>query len=289
MKNRGLLKSFVTLGVASILSTALSSCVFEMVKNASVSVSMGEMIEGSGVVSTRGSNIAKFDELDVSSDVNVVFNIGGDFAYKLTADSVVIDDYEVSFINNELKVGYKYGITRYLNPDGIKTVFEITVPDYDSLPELDIDLSGASKLVLPAFNMVKLQLDGSGASDISVKGVKVNGPFEIDCSGASTIDCAEIKAVSIDCDCSGASKVSIEGATEDLNLDCSGASNTHADRLSVSKRAVIDCSGASHVNIGDLTGASATFKASGASGIKYTGEPNIESSNAYGASHVSRI
>lgn len=272
-----------------ILSATLSSCVYDIIKNATVTVSVGDEIEGSGVEMTREGNIGKFDKLDVSSDVTVVFNVGGDFAYKMTADSVVIDNYDISYINNQLRVRYKDGIIHYLKSDGIKTVFEITVPDYDSLPELDVDLSGASRLVLPAFNMVKLQLDGSGASDISVKGVKVNGPVEIDCSGASSIDCAGIQAVRIECDCSGASKVSIGGATDELNLDCSGASNTHADELTVAKRVSIDCSGASHVNIGDVTGASATFKASGASGIKYAGEPNVERTDAYGASHVSKI
>lgn len=287
MKNRGLFRSLIALGVTVVLSTTLSSCVFEIVKNKATSIS--EKIEGSGVTSTRSGSIALFDKMDVSSDISVVFNIGGDFAYKLTADSVVIDDYEVSFIDNELKVGYKYGITRYLNPDGIKTTFEITVPDYYSLPKLDIDLSGASKLVLPAFNMEHLQLDSNGASGISLLGTKVKGSVGIDCSGASSVDCIELVALSISCDCSGASNVSIEGTTDTFELDCSGASTTHAERLTVKESANIDCSGASHANVGDLTGAKVSFEASGASGIKYSGDPIIENTRSTGASHVSKI
>lgn len=287
MKRKGIFRLLVALGVAAVLSATLSSCVFEIVKDGASH--LGEMIEGSGVTSERTGSIAKFDALDVSYDVNVVFKVGGDFAYKLTADSVIIDNYEVSFINNELKVGYKYGVTRLLESDGIKTTFEITVPDYDSLSELDIDISGASKLVLPAFNMASLKLESSGASDISVMGVKVKGPIEIDCSGASTIDCVDIMALSIDGDCSGASKVALGGTTDKLELDCSGASSMRADGLTVKESVKVDCSGASHVNIGDITGTAASFEASGASGIKYSGEPNIERSNTYGASHVSRI
>lgn len=131
--------------------------------------------------------------------------------------------------------------------------------DFDT-DELDIDLSGASKvydLVVKGNNMT---LECSGATDMRITGT-FSEDVEINCSGASsvkfngkgdTLECdlsgackveGEIDFNYCEIDSSGASRVDLEGVVNDLHLDGSGACNFETKSL-VAERVRVDLSGA---------------------------------------------
>jgi hypothetical protein len=107
----------------------------------------------------------------------------------------------------------------------------------------------------------------------------------VNASGASRVSVADIRNSSLEIDTSGASKVTASGETGNLVIDVSGASKIDTGALR-SANAEVDASGASSVvvNVSGVLKA----KASGASRIRYTGDPaNIEEDTS-GASKISR-
>lgn len=261
--------------IAFLVATA---CSFEC----SVAVSG---VDPSGVNVTQSGVLTPYDKLDVSSCVNVSFEIGNDYAYTLTADSVIVDRYEVVLEGSNLKIRKKHGVTIRLRSNSDVSVV-LTVPSYDAFSTLDVDVSGASRITIPEFNMSTLNVDCSGASKANIVGTKVSDKLSIDCSGASTSVLDGVSAADLICDCSGASTSNFNGVVSKFSCDCSGASNVNASDLKVTESASYDCSGASRVTTGDLTDIPVDFRASGASSISYSGEPRVNSMNATGASRI---
>lgn len=250
---------------------------------------VGEPVSLSGVSATKTGSLTPFDELDVSSNVKVDFVIGNEFGYAFTADTAVINRYYLTMENNEFKVGIKNGIALRWNDSAFsKPELKITVPGYDAFKKLDVEISGATEITIPAFNVENLGIEAVGASNAVVSGAKISGNLSLDAVGASTVKVHNIEVLDIEVDCSGASTVYIDGKTNKLDIDCVGASKVYAEELVVKEYANVDCVGASSVSVGDLTGATVDLDASGASSIHYSGDPNINSSDASGASRIKK-
>lgn len=272
------LKSFVAASLSVIAFLVATGCSFEY----SVTISG---IDPSGVNVTRSGALTLYDKLDVSSCVNVSFEIGNDYAYTLTADSLIVDSYEVVLEGSKLKVHKKNGVSISLKSNS-EVSLVLTVPSYDAFSSLDIDLSGASKVTIPEFNMSNLNVDCSGASRANIAGTKVADKLSLDCSGASSAVLEGVSIADLACDCSGASTATINGVVSKFSCDCSGASSVISSDLKINESASYDCSGASRVTTGDLTDIAVDFRASGASSISYSGEPRVNSMNATGASRI---
>lgn len=118
--------------------------------------------------------------------------------------------------------------------------------------DLDIDLSGASKLQGLHINGDTMSVDGSGASDLSISGNFTSG-IEIDLSGAADME-FDGKCMELDCElsgacnlkgnvsfrtgsieCSGASKTNLKGSAEKLTIDGSGACNINTEGIAADK------------------------------------------------------
>jgi hypothetical protein len=117
--------------------------------------------------------------------------------------------------------------------------------------------------------------------------VKITMPelTELDISGASTGDIAGFKGEKLVVGLSGASKIKLDGDVREFNARVSGASSIDASNLKA-ENADVDASGASNITVnasGDLVA-----KASGASSVKYIGEPKSLKQNASGASSVKK-
>ncbi len=115
--------------------------------------------------------------------------------------------------------------------------------------------------------------------------VKVSAPNieELEVSGASKVNLNNLSNNSLNVNASGASKVTIAGATKELTIDVSGASKIDAENLK-SENASVEASGASSVGLtvsGDLKS-----RASGASSIRYSGNPKNAENKSLGASSV---
>ncbi|HEX6126973.1 MAG TPA: DUF2807 domain-containing protein, partial [Pyrinomonadaceae bacterium] len=102
-------------------------------------------------------------------------------------------------------------------------------------------------------------------------------------SGACQVWVTGVDSTDLRLDTSGASKVNVSGEAASLIVDISGASSIEAEGLKA-KEASVRASGASRVNVS--VAEKLTAKASGASKIRYTGNPLTVEKNTSGASKI---
>ncbi|HEX8370237.1 MAG TPA: head GIN domain-containing protein [Pyrinomonadaceae bacterium] len=105
----------------------------------------------------------------------------------------------------------------------------------------------------------------------------------LDVSGASTGTLTNVKNETLTLDASGASKIKIDGEVKELIVDLSGASRLDAENLKA-ENVTVDANGASSATVAVLNDLNAD--ASGASTIRYAGEPKNVKKNSSGASSV---
>ena len=134
-----------------------------------------------------------------------------------------------------------------------------------------------------SFKMLE-SLEGSGASDIIIKGTLTSNTMLIKLSGASDIK-GVVKITNLSMELSGASTVFINGTAQNLKLDASGASDIKSYDLHV-ENCVAKLSGASDVRLTVTNSISAT--ASGASTLFYQGDPEKKEVATSGASSISQ-
>lgn len=198
-------------------------------------------------------DLKSFDKLSMGNAFHINVKQGNDFKVKANGDSRDIDDLIVKVSSGELKIYYsKWRIRRY------RMEIEIEMPTVK-----EIDFSGASTSYIQGFNNLdELEIDLSGASKATLS---ADARFyEIDLSGASELD--------------------VEGNGKEMSVDLSGASKLNAFDTLVDK-ATLYVSGAStsRVNVKETL----NIKASGASKIRYRGNPKV-SSNLSGSSKVEK-
>lgn len=105
----------------------------------------------------------------------------------------------------------------------------------------------------------------------------------LDISGASKISIVNIKNASLKIDSSGASTITVEGETNRLVIDTSGASKIDAANLKA-VNVIVEGSGASQIYVNVIDKLSVDL--SGASHVKYSGNPTNISKDTSGASSV---
>lgn len=152
--------------------------------------------------------------------------------------------------------------------------------------ELDIDntedINNPTELKLTIYYKNLDELEISGAASLYSSDVLKASNFEMDCSGASEIT-LKLDIGSLEGDFSGASKLELEGQVKSAELDLSGASVLRAYGLEISDLE-LDASGAATVKV--LVLDRLNIEASGASSVRYKGDPSIELSGISGASSV---
>ena len=105
--------------------------------------------------------------------------------------------------------------------------------------------------------------------------------FEV--SGASSGTLTNVKNETLSLDASGASKIKTDGEVKELIVDLSGASRLDAENLKADD-VTVDASGASSATVVALNDLNA--EASGASTIRYAGEPKNLKKDLSGASSI---
>jgi len=105
----------------------------------------------------------------------------------------------------------------------------------------------------------------------------------LDISGASRISLIDLKNELLKIDSSGASKITVEGETNRLVIDTSGASRIDTSKLPAQK-VLVDSSGASRILVN--ANENLTVDLSGASSVKYRGEPKKINKKTSGASSL---
>jgi hypothetical protein len=204
---------------------------------------------------TQDRNLSGFSKLKVQSAIKLIITIGESYKVKVEAEEKNMDKILTEVKNDELKIYSKEG---YQSKKGV--VVYVTLP------------------VLNALN-------ASGATEVSATTLIPSKSFKLDVYGASSVR-LELKSDDIALTLSGASVVTLNGSVARLNASISGASSLKALELN-SNTVDVTASGASSAKIS----ATAVLKAnaSGASSIRYSGEPKDKTIDTSGASDIKKI
>ena len=211
-------------------------------------------VKGNGQLAIEQRNIKSFNAIEVSGGFEVELTQSGNEELTIEADENLMRFIVTEVHGKTLKIYSEGG----LNPQaGLKA--RIAFNELRS-----IELSGAVKLY--GNNVIRLkdlEIDGSGASDIELS----------------------LQAVRLNVDLSGASKLRLEGNADNFLIEGSGASKFYAAELKTASTR-LDLSGASFAEVW-ATG-SLELEASGASEIRYKGDPETIRTNTSGASSINK-
>jgi hypothetical protein len=216
-----------------------------------------DMISGSGRTTTRDFDLSGFTRVNISSAFQTEINRGDGYAVSVTVDDNVVEHLDVRVDGDTLRIGLKPRVG--LGFGNVTLRATVTMPDLEGL-----NLSGASRANVAAFSSTKrVDVGVSGASRVNAN--LTSGEMRVEASGASTVE--------------------ISGATGPLEAEASGASSVRLGNLTA-QDAQVKASGASNITVnvsGRLTG-----DASGASNVRYTGNPTSVMVDTSGASNVTK-
>jgi hypothetical protein len=189
---------------------------------------------GSGNLETEEYAFTDFTEVEISSAFEFEIQQSNSYNISVTADDNIMDYVQVSQDGQTLKIGL--GTITWFGPVTLRA--SVTMPELGGL-----EISGASRGTVSDFSSTDdLDITVSGASRLS--GDITAGDVEFDISGASTIQ-LEGSANDIDADVSGASSLNLDDFTvNNANVDLSGASS---GTIKLNGRLDADISGASRL------------------------------------------
>lgn len=144
------------------------------------------------------------------------------------------------------------------------------------------DINNPTELKLTIYYKTLNEIELSGAASLFSSDILESSSLEMDCSGASEIT-LKLQVGTMEGNFSGASKLELEGSISSAELDLSGASVLRAYGLEINDLE-IDASGAAVVKV--LVIGRLSIEASGASSVRYKGDPKIELNGVSGASSV---
>lgn len=174
---------------------------------------------------------------------------------------------------------------------GIKSLDKVRLSGASSLitrsnfnsDKFSIGMSGASYAEMIGVDAFETIISISGASKLNFSGKGKEADVEV--SGASKL-IAKIDFAKISGEFSGASSSELSGSAMNSDFEVSGATSLKAETFT-SANLFISASGASRATFGKLKEIS--IKASGASTIRYYGNPNVRIKEVSGASSVKQL
>ncbi len=216
-----------------------------------------EALRGSGNVVTEDFEFADFASVEVFNVFDVEIVQSDSFSVTIRADDNILELVNVSKNGETLSVRLRQGLTI---STGVTLEARITMPDLEAL-----DLSGAT----------------SG----TVSGFRSEGQIDIELSGASNLD-GDLEAGNIDFDVSGASRVTLEGSAAEATIVVSGASRLDlADFPADTAEVIVSGASEATVNVQERIDSA---DVSGASRLRYLGDPSLGDVSASGASTVEK-
>ena len=237
-----------------------------------------DMAEKSGPLATQTYDNTGFTGVDVGSALDLEITQGESYSVTITAGKNIFDHIHVSQSGDILKISITGWSFNWWWGRSTPRV-NITMPVLNYL-----ELSGASSGTVTGFKSGEnFSTEISGASDLDVD--METGYFTAKISGASNIK-GRLTAAGSDIEMSGASDINLTGSGGDIKIDGSGASSAALMYYKVDN-ASVDFSGASSGSL-DI-GGKLDVKLSGASHLKYTGNPTmgeIDISDASDLEHV---
>jgi len=232
-------------------------------------------IRGSGNIVTRSYEYTDFSRVEISSAFDVEIVPGTAFSISVTTDENIFDFIRVSQTDNVLKIAMGPGYSYF--PSVLMA--RVVMPDIESLSAF-----GASRVDVSGFTFEhEFTADISGASILEFTGVMM-GDISLDAGTASRIQ-GVVQAIDLAFEVTGASRVNLTGNARNVHITGGGASNIDISLLEA-QNATVGLSGASSavVNITGRLDAGLT----GASHLKYIGEPELGNINLSDFSTVSQ-
>ena len=206
---------------------------------------------GSGDLETETYAFTDFNKVEISSAFEFEIEQSSSYSIEITTDDNIMEYVRVSLDGQTLKIGLRPAT--WIGPATLKA--SVTMPELSGL-----DVSGASRGTVSDFSSTEdLDIMVSGASRVT--GDIVAGNVDFDISGASSVE-LDGSANDIIADVSGASSLKLDDFTvNNANVDFSGASS---GTVNLDGRLDADLSGASRLwYIGEPT--MGTIETSGAS------------------------
>jgi len=233
------------------------------------------VVTGSGEIVTWDMDYDDFSRIEVGYAFDIEVTRADSYLVRITIDKALYEYLDINHRGDTLHIGLK---SNYVYASTTQQAI-INLPDLRRL-----ELSGASEAVVSGFSVShSVDFELSGASEMKLRPMKAgNTSFEL--SGASEVT-GNIEMDNGAFDLSGASSLELEGSANDITIEASGASDVtlpdfpvvNADvRLSGASDAIINVSGRMDIDL------------SGASEIKYIGNPRLGSINVSGGSTINQ-
>jgi len=206
---------------------------------------------GSGDLETETYAFTDFNKVEISSAFEFEIEQSSSYSIEITTDDNIMEYVRVSLDGQTLKIGLRPAT--WIGPATLKA--SVTMPELSGL-----EVSGASRGTVSDFSSTEdLDIMVSGASRVT--GDIVAGNVDFDISGASSVE-LDGSANDIIADVSGASSLKLDEFTvNNADVDLSGASS---GTVNLDGRLDADLSGASRLwYIGEPT--MGTIETSGAS------------------------
>ncbi len=223
-----------------------------------------------GNQSTRTYDYTDFTEIEIGNAFRLEVVPSDEYSITITAGQNVLDKLRVNKSGNRLEID----LTGWVFSIRGKMEARVTMPILEGLY-----LSGATRTTAKGFTSDRdFRAEISGASSLETD---INcGNCDIEVSGASKVN-GVLNATGTDFEVTGASNISLEGRGGDTELVVSGASKTQLEAFEM-EDADVNMSGASSgtVNVSGLL----DVELSGASSLRYTGDPDLGSINTSGGS-----
>lgn len=212
----------------------------------------------SGVTKVSTKDVSAFDKVDVSGAIDVIVNIGNKSEVVIEADSAIMPYVVTEVKDRELRI-YNKDIIGFYNFKNNKILVTITTPSI-------------------------LELESSGACDVTINDLKTD-MFKVSLSGACDL-IGSFECNVLDLEASGSSDSKLRGKVKNCNIELSGACDIKALDLEVDSLK-IEGSGSSNVEI--TVQNSLDVELSGASELRYKGEPKYIKTDMSGVSNLTKI
>ncbi|MFC1942432.1 head GIN domain-containing protein [Chloroflexota bacterium] len=233
-----------------------------------------------GETETRQYAFSEFTRVDISSAFSYEIMQSDTYSISITANNNLFDDIKVAQEGRTLIIGMEI-------PGAPWTIFNVdpSLKAVITMPRLDgLDSSGATHGTISDFiSTDDLDITVSGASRLELVEISA-GDVSFEVSGASKV-IGDIEGKNMELEASGASTVQLKGSADSIAADGSGASHLKLADLKVGN-ASVTLSGASNGTI--YLDGSLDARLSGSSTLAYIGEPTLGITDISGASKLKR-
>jgi hypothetical protein len=225
-----------------------------LVGTSSCVINIPESIYGNGNVVTEERAVSGFNELRVSSGIDVIIRQGDGESLEIEADDNLLEHIKTEVVGNTLKIYTDKNIRR----------------------------AKARRAYLEYRELGSIRI--SSAGDVTGENTLQTGTLSIDISSAGDLE-LDVQADEIYCDISSSGDVRLSGSADILEADLSSAGNLSAYEL-ITRKCKVSCSSAGDARV--YATEELDLRCSSAGNIYYRGDADLVSSHTSSAGSIVR-